>query len=171
LPTSYQRPRPAPAWRITLTADITARTLEALKGSHRRWCRSRLGSLISTSRDRVACSDRRSGDNCALPEAEWSFPRREVGNNLGTIAPKHRGKRGSRANQKAGRINKIDVPALSAKPPSPVQIRAAPPKSFGKITSFVALRHNLPRVAFPSRPRIASVRECDVCKVTTRWKL
>ena len=42
--------------------------------------------------------------------------------------PEHRGKRGSRADQKAGRINKIDVQALSAKPPSPVQIRAAPPK-------------------------------------------
>jgi hypothetical protein len=51
----------------------------------------------------------------------------ESGNNLGTLAPKHHGKRGSRADQKAGRINKIDVPALSAKPPSPVQIRAAPP--------------------------------------------
>jgi hypothetical protein len=49
---------------------------------------------------------------------------RRVGNNLGTIAPKHQGKTGSRANQKAGRINKIDVSALSAKPPSPVQIRA-----------------------------------------------
>ncbi len=44
---------------------------------------------------------------------------------LGNKAPKHQGKRGSRADQKAGRINKIDVPALSAKPPSPVQIRAA----------------------------------------------
>jgi hypothetical protein len=47
---------------------------------------------------------------------------------LGTITPKHQGKRGSRADQKGGRINKIDVPDLSAKPPSPVQIRAAPPK-------------------------------------------
>ena len=37
------------------------------------------------------------------------------------------GKRRSRADQKAGRINKIAVQALSAKPPSPVQIRAAPP--------------------------------------------
>jgi len=52
---------------------------------------------------------------------------KKLGNNLGTITPKHREKRGSRADQKAGRINKIDVPALSAKPPSPVQIRAAPP--------------------------------------------
>jgi hypothetical protein len=55
---------------------------------------------------------------------------------LGTIweqqRPNTREKRGSGADQKAGRINKIDVPALSAKPPSPVQIRAAPPKSLGK---------------------------------------
>ena len=58
----------------------------------------------------------------------------ESGNNLGTIAPEYQGKRGSRADQKAGRINKIDVPALSAKPPSPVQIRAAPP----------ACRHSAP---------------------------
>ena len=32
---------------------------------------------------------------------------REFGNNLGTIAPKHRGKEGSRANQKTRRVNKI----------------------------------------------------------------
>jgi hypothetical protein len=55
----------------------------------------------------------------------------EVGNSLGTVAPEHRGKRGSRADQKAGRINTIDVP-LSEKPPSPVQIRAAPPKFLKK---------------------------------------
>ena len=51
----------------------------------------------------------------------------ESGNNVGTITPKHRAKRTSRADQEAGRINNIDVPALSAKPPSPVQIRTAPP--------------------------------------------
>jgi hypothetical protein len=50
----------------------------------------------------------------------------DCGNNLGTITPEHQGRRGSSADQKAGRINNIDVPALSAKPPSPVQIRAAP---------------------------------------------
>src|SRR5262249_12961515 len=42
----------------------------------------------------------------------------KFGNNLGTTPPKHRGKRGSRADQKAGRINKMEVPAPSAKPPS-----------------------------------------------------
>lgn len=36
-----------------------------------------------------------------------------LGNNLRTIAPKHQGTRGSRADEKAGRINNIDVQALS----------------------------------------------------------
>ena len=64
----------------------------------------------------------------AFKKSSLSEERRpsKLGNNLGTLAPKYREKRGSRADQKAGRINKIDVPALSAKPPSPVQIRAAP---------------------------------------------
>src|SRR5215203_1958790 len=44
------------------------------------------------------------------------FVRPNFRNNLGTLAPKHQGKRGSRADEKAGRINNIDVPALSAKP-------------------------------------------------------
>jgi hypothetical protein len=56
----------------------------------------------------------------------------EPGNNLGTIAPEHRGKWSNRADQEARRVNKIDNPALSAKPPSPVQIRTAPPNSFDK---------------------------------------
>ncbi len=84
------------------------------------------------------CSARAPSASCARSSA---WPRsignaagtRQLGNNLGTIAPKHRGKRGSRADQKAGRINKIDVPALSAKPPSPVQIRAAPPILFAVV--------------------------------------
>ena len=65
-------------------------------------------------------------------------PPPRVGNNLGTIPSKHEAKRSSRANQPARRVNKIDNLALSAKPPSPVQIRAAPPKSFEK-------PHHLPR--------------------------
>ena len=53
--------------------------------------------------------------------------RSELGNNLGTIPPEHRVKESSRADQGARRVNNLDIPALSAKPPSPVQIRAAPP--------------------------------------------
>ena len=51
----------------------------------------------------------------------------ELGNNLGTIAPEHRVRGKGRANQNAKRVNTIDHLALPAKPPSPVQIRAAPP--------------------------------------------
>ena len=66
-----------------------------------------------------------------------------VGNNLGTITPKHRGKRGSRADQQAGRINKMYVQALSATPPSPVQIRAAPPIFFGSHSIVCGRPHQL----------------------------
>jgi hypothetical protein len=45
----------------------------------------------------------------------------ETWEQLGNNCAQTREKRGSRADQKAGRINKMDVPALSAKPPSPVQ--------------------------------------------------
>ena len=51
----------------------------------------------------------------------------ESGNNLGTIAPEHRGKPGIRADQQPRRVNKLAISALSAKPRPPVQIRAAPP--------------------------------------------
>ena len=53
--------------------------------------------------------------------ARGDFAAIVVENNLGTITPEHRGKRRSRADQKARRVNKIANPALSAKPPSPVQ--------------------------------------------------
>ena len=54
-------------------------------------------------------------------------PDGHLGNNLGTIAPRHRENRAIRADQEARRVNNLDEPALSAKPPPPVQIRAAPP--------------------------------------------
>ena len=73
-------------------------------------------------------SDARAGFEygcaAAWPSENW--------NNLGTLAPEHKGKRGSRADQKTRRDNNLDNPALSAKPPSPVQIRAAPPKFISK---------------------------------------
>jgi hypothetical protein len=75
--------------------------------------------------------------------AKWHLRVGERGNNLGTIAPKHQGKRGSRADQKTRRVNKIDNPAVSAKPPSPVQIRAAPPK-FLSLSSPFAHRSSVP---------------------------
>jgi len=83
-----------------------------------------LAGLSTASCQRGESGARKSGIS-VQESCEGFHPK--VGNNLGTTAPKHQGKQGSRADQKAGRINKIDVPALSAKPPSPVQIRAAPP--------------------------------------------
>jgi hypothetical protein len=47
--------------------------------------------------------------------------------NLSPRTPEHHGKRGSTRNQRARRFNKIENPRKPAKPPPPVQIRAAPP--------------------------------------------
>jgi len=51
----------------------------------------------------------------------------ELGSKLGPIGPKHQGKPTSTRYQKTRPANKIHNRAESAKPPSPVQIRAAPP--------------------------------------------
>ena len=60
----------------------------------------------------------------------------ETGNNLGTVTPKHRGNGGVGPTRKQDELTRWDVPALSAKPPPPVQIRAAPPilNSFDTVT-------------------------------------
>jgi hypothetical protein len=50
-----------------------------------------------------------------------------LGPNLGPIRPKHQGEPASTEYQKTRPANKIQSRAESAKPPSPVQIRAAPP--------------------------------------------
>ena len=50
---------------------------------------------------------------------------------------KHHGKRGSTRDQRARRINNLANPAKSAKPPSPVQIRAAPPNSLRNSRDWV----------------------------------
>jgi hypothetical protein len=93
----------------------------------------------------------------------------ELGNNLGTIVPKHKGKLEGRVDQKAGRINKIAVPALSAKPPSPVQIRAAPPKLLGLKTNA------WPDPVFwlyPGRrfaPPFAKAKALEVQRISATW--
>jgi hypothetical protein len=51
----------------------------------------------------------------------------KLGPDLGPIRPKHQGKSASIGNQKTRPAKKIENRAESAKPPSPVQIRAAPP--------------------------------------------
>ena len=106
-PLRRANPSPAVSWlRVQIRRDCLARRVRSLTSGY--WPEHREKS--------ARCSP------CAL----------KLGNDAGTIAPQHQGKRGGRADQKAGRINKIDNLALSAKPPSPVQIRAAPPKSPGK---------------------------------------
>src|SRR4026209_2875819 len=68
----------------------------------------------------------------------------KLGSNVGPKPPKERAKRRFGRYQKARRANNIGLLAQSAKPPSPVQIRAAPPNF---IREFVksALRRELVR--------------------------
>jgi hypothetical protein len=51
----------------------------------------------------------------------------ELETNSRQLTPKHDGKPAIIRDQRTRPVNKIDNPAESAKPPSPVQIRAAPP--------------------------------------------
>jgi hypothetical protein len=78
---------------------------------------------------------------------------RERQSNFSPRTPKHQGKPRSTRDQRARRINKIENPAQSAKPPSPVQIRAAPPKIIQdsrrqarRVLQFVAIVPGLPLV-------------------------
>ncbi len=63
----------------------------------------------------------------------------QVQSNCSPRRPKHHVRAGETSNQRARRINNLANPAKSAKPPSPVQIRAAPPNS-AQIRSFVRRR-------------------------------
>ena len=53
--------------------------------------------------------------------------RNKLQSNFSPRTPEHHGRRGSARDQRARRFNKIENPRESAKPPPPVQIRAAPP--------------------------------------------
>ena len=85
--------------------------------------RSMQGRHASTMHNAVGMDGCRPtmNPNCSLRFLQ------ELRNNLGTIAPEHRVRGEGSANQNARRVNTIDNLALPAKPPSPVQIRAAPP--------------------------------------------
>src|SRR5918992_3475785 len=68
--------------------------------------------------------------------ARYAANSKKFGPNFGPLTPKHHRKSRSTRDQRARRINKIENPTKSAKPPSPVQIRAAPPiLSHTKITT------------------------------------
>jgi hypothetical protein len=62
---------------------------------------------------------------------DWGLMR-EVETNSRPLPPKHRVRRGPCTDQKARRATTIASLTKSAKPPSPVQIRAAPPKFLRK---------------------------------------
>jgi ABC-type antimicrobial peptide transport system permease subunit len=83
----------------------------------------------------------------------------ELENNSRTDAPKHDVERASTTHQKAGPAIRKGNPAKSAKPPSPVQIRAAPPKFPWKTAPFVPWQYkqalaNVPK--FRSLQRVQS---------------
>jgi hypothetical protein len=101
------------------------------------WRRGRSGAralrrpvLSENSIGRTIPNDLCAGIGNALGTARQRFAGSGVPNlgpNLGPITPEHQGKPASTTYQKTRPANKIDNRAESAKPPSPVQIRAAPP--------------------------------------------
>jgi len=83
--------------------------------SPHRWTYSGVGTCMEagTSRGPVCCSE----------------PGRELETNSRPLPPKHQVSRGPCNDQKARKTTTMTWFTKSAKPPSPVQIRAAPPKS------------------------------------------
>jgi hypothetical protein len=77
----------------------------------------------SRARRRFRCCCNRPATLCAARHPARFRTWEQRGNNNAQTPGNTKG----RADQKAGRNNRKYVPALSAKPPSPVQIRAAPP--------------------------------------------
>jgi hypothetical protein len=63
----------------------------------------------------------------AYPSAAGREHHENFGPNFGPITPKHDGKPWNSRYQRASKDGSIHNPRKSAKPPSPVQIRAAPP--------------------------------------------
>ena len=91
-----------------------------------------------------------SADEPVGPRDEWHDPSRRVqgsATDSRQITPKHQGKPTIIRDQRTRPVNKIDNLTKSAKPPSPVQIRAAPPFSGSNstITPFLprAVRRQL----------------------------
>ena len=80
-------------------------------------------------RSRARCGlrqDRRTLSQRDRP-LRWSARRSGLQSNFSPRVPKHQEEPRGTRDQRARRINRIENPAKSAKPPSPVQIRAAPP--------------------------------------------
>jgi hypothetical protein len=98
--------------------------------------------------------------------------------NFGATAPKQQAKPGIIRDQKTKPGITIDHPVRSAKPPSPVQIRAAPPKSLRKSRDWVCacVRGRFPiapkALEFAPRARAAHLApKSDPCKSLQRAEL
>jgi hypothetical protein len=68
---------------------------------------------------------------CGAGESSENF-----GPNFGPLTPKHDRKRGNTWHQRASRYSSMNNQTKSAKPPSPVQIRAAPPNFLNSLVRF-----------------------------------
>jgi hypothetical protein len=79
----------------------------------------------------VARAQAEMGGEHLLDEAAGTCARFETESSQ--IAPEHHGKRAIIRDQRTRPVSKIDNLTKSAKPPSPVQIRTAPPKFIRKL--------------------------------------
>ena len=82
-----------------------------------------LGREIRKTRPRVVVSPDELNDHLRTVDS-WQ---QNFGPNFAPLTPKHHRKPGNTRDQRARRINNLANPAKSAKPRSPVQIRAPPP--------------------------------------------
>src|SRR5262249_2196520 len=74
--------------------------------------------------------------------------RQGVASDLRPITPEHRRKRRACRDQRARRVNNLANPTKSAKPPPPVQIRAAPP-NFLRNQRLIERRESFRRTTVP----------------------
>jgi hypothetical protein len=104
--------------------------------------RGRMGHLRRrTAGDHKVVRQQARGGLACVSERPKTLPVR-LENNSRTDAPKHHGEPASTTHQKAGPAIRKGNLAKSAKPPSPVQIRAAPPFFLGnsRVWAFACVR-------------------------------
>ena len=146
--------------------------------SHQRSLEVRAGPPRPSQRNGLAISPRKHRVGPSVEANETSV---QLQSNVSPRTPKHHQKSTISRDQRARRINKIENLAKSAKPPSPVQIRAAPPIFLRKITRSPNSRrssrpHNVPkcsqeRIASKPRDPQATVHEGFLAKRHTRgWR-
>ena len=109
----------------------------------------------------VQCGDARSED----------APRGKLRSNFGAIAPKQEPKPGKVNNQKTKPGNTINNLERSAKPPSPGQIRAAPPNSLRNSREWAVPASAGDSYCSEKPSNRSSVRRATLCKSLHRDKL